>query len=513
MTGWAIEALAATSVLMLLVLALRGAVAARFGAHASYLLWLLPASRMILPRLPQAAAPIHPAPIHFDIAALVRAGTMHPATAQATAASTPNTIDWMIILLIVWLGGALCYLAWQLAGHRRFMRLALGQACGGHRRGGIWIGRSAGVAGPLAAGIVHRRILLPTDFARRYTGREQRLALAHELAHHRRGDLIANAAALVMLAFHWFNPIAHWAYRAFRADQEMACDATVLGRAPAAARPDYGSALIKSARAGSTAACALGPATPLKRRMIMITRPITSRARRLAGMGLATILTVAGLGLTASGSNAAPSPILTNSVQPLAVAAPRERTTVVIDRDGTRRETHSYASNSADDRAMPLPPLPPLPPTAPSEPAAALPPLPPVPPAPPELSATQIKAMDLAARQAGASAREAADNARRAIADIDYAAISRQAMAQARAELARACRNAPAGPANESDAAAIARLSAGCVDIAEINKQVEDALREATDEIRRSTDLSQADRARALAAIDRAHPNSARRTR
>ena len=49
MIGWAIEALAASTLLMLVVLALRGPVARRFGAQAAYMLWLLPALRMVLP--------------------------------------------------------------------------------------------------------------------------------------------------------------------------------------------------------------------------------------------------------------------------------------------------------------------------------------------------------------------------------------------------------------------------------------------------------------------------------
>src|SRR3546814_20045805 len=47
-------------------------------------------------------------------------------------------------------------------------------------------------------------------------------------SHHRHGDLWANAAALVLLASQWFNPFAWRAIRAFRFDQEAACDARVL---------------------------------------------------------------------------------------------------------------------------------------------------------------------------------------------------------------------------------------------------------------------------------------------
>ena len=48
MIQWVGETLFATTVLMLLILAIRPFVADRFGARAAYLLWLAPALRMIL---------------------------------------------------------------------------------------------------------------------------------------------------------------------------------------------------------------------------------------------------------------------------------------------------------------------------------------------------------------------------------------------------------------------------------------------------------------------------------
>jgi hypothetical protein len=120
------------------------------------------------------------------------------------------------------------------------------------------------------------------------------------------------------------------------------------------------------------------------------------------------------------------------------------------------------------------------------------------------MSAAQIQQIRNAAMQAG-------EEARKAVANIDIAAITRDAMAQARAELARECKHAKPGPANETDNQAIARLAAGCVDMAEINREVQDALREATEEIQHDKDLSEADRARALAAIDKSRAEMARR--
>ena len=513
MIGWTIEALVASTLLMLIVLALRGPVARRFGAQAAYLLWLLPALRMILPRVPETAVPVQAMPVHIDIARLIAAAALRAHKAPAATAASPASqiaVDWLSVGLILWLGGALSYLAWQLGRHHRFMAVALEHADRGFLRGGIKVRLSPVVAGPLAAGIFHRHILLPEDFERRYTGAEQQLALAHELAHHRRGDLIANGAALAMLALHWFNPIAHWAYRAFRADQELACDATVLGASPES-RSDYGRALIKSAAAGmpGAAACALGPATELKRRITMIAHSTRSRARRLAGAGLATILVGAGLGLTASGSIAAPSKIAPASVKPLFNARPQAKLVMIADNGQTATKTSDEADRG--DATLPTPPAEPAMPQPPVPPVSAVPPVPPVspmvplPPVPPVavngvMSDAQIEAM----KQAGEAARQA-------LANVDFAKINRDAMMQARTELERDCKHAKPAAPGENDAQAIQRLAMGCVDMAAIGREVEASLKQATEQVRADQHISEADRAKALAEITRARAEMAKK--
>jgi beta-lactamase regulating signal transducer with metallopeptidase domain len=549
MIGWTLETLVASTLLMLVVLALRGPVARRFGPHAAYLLWLLPALRMILPRLPEGAIPVEKVPAHIDIAKLIAAAALRGAQAptgaatQTVAATSQVTVDWLSFGMIAWLGGAAAYLAWQLGRHHRFMCVALEHADKGFLRGGIKVRLSPVVSGPLAAGIFHRHILLPEDFEQRYTSAEQQLALAHELAHHRRGDLIANGAALVMLALHWFNPIAHWAYRAFRADQELACDATVLVAAPES-RSDYGRALIKSAAAGTpgAAACALGPATELKRRITMIALSTRSRARRLAGAAIATVLVGVGLGLTASGSIAAPSRIAPASVKPIfhAQAQPHlimvayKGSAVTDDADENGNDNNNDNDNdnppnvNPDAPAVPAPPVPPVGMVPPVPPVPAVGPVPPVPPVPMNnvLSREQIRAIHDSAREAAHMAREqarmsqreameqarqAGEVARQAVANIDFEKINHDAMMEARTELERECRHAKPAAPGESDAQAISRLSMGCVDMAAIGREVQDELQKALDEVRADKDLSEAERAQALAAISRTRAEMAKK--
>ena len=89
-------------------------------------------------------------------------------------------------------------------------------------------------------------MLLPRDFAQRFSPQQQQLILRHELAHWQRGDLHCNYLALTLLALCWFNPLIWLAYRRYRQDQELACDALVLKDASAQDRIAYSYALVSN---------------------------------------------------------------------------------------------------------------------------------------------------------------------------------------------------------------------------------------------------------------------------
>ena len=307
MIGWAVETIAATTLLMLLVLGLRGPVARRFGPQAAYALWALPALRMILPPIPDAWRPVEFAPI----GAATEPGVLMLGVPVAEVPALPQgwgMADVPLVVVALWLLGAVAFVAWHIVQHNRFCAkvLASGRAkgvAGGHVR----MIETRHAAGPLAFGVVHRYVAMPVDFRERYDEREQALALAHELGHHARGDLLANWVALIVLGCHWFNPVAWRAFRAFRADQEMACDAMVLARATPGVRHAYATAIVKSAHGqGLSAACHLHSVNELKGRLIMLSkhRVMSPATRRIAG-GATLALAVVGLGLTASGTQAA----------------------------------------------------------------------------------------------------------------------------------------------------------------------------------------------------------------
>jgi beta-lactamase regulating signal transducer with metallopeptidase domain len=276
-----VETLVTVTLLMLLVLALRGPVARLFGAGWAYALWAVPALRLVLPPLPLISSDISLPAVVATIPAAA-AGGAAPLPAEAGAG------QWLPLILAVWAGGAVIFLTLQWLAYRSLLHKLHQDGRPGRppSHGGIPTLVSRFAEGPLALGLIDRRIVLPADFHRRYTPSERRLALDHELTHHRRLDIWWNVAAAVVLAVNWFNPVAWIAFRAFRADQELACDAAVAARASSDERWDYARALLKAAsHGGPMPAAALTGAGELKRRIRMMRGHKISFARRAGGLG------------------------------------------------------------------------------------------------------------------------------------------------------------------------------------------------------------------------------------
>lgn len=286
---WFLANMAWASLAMVLVLALRRPFASLFGAGPVYALWLLPVLRLVAPPLPAWGV---------ELPNLLPPQTLILFAGDAAAPLPPEggPGQWVPLLLALWAIGAAAFLTWQLVSYRRFVAgLGLGsRSLGAHR--GLKLVASAAAQGPLALGLIRRRIVVPADFETRYSAEERALALDHEAVHHRRGDIWWNHLGLLILALNWFNPVAWIAFRAFRADQELACDAAIAAAAPDAARHIYARALIKSAsRPGLIAACPLYHADQLKRRLKMMKFHKPGRLRMLGGA--AAIVTLAGLSL------------------------------------------------------------------------------------------------------------------------------------------------------------------------------------------------------------------------
>lgn len=283
---------------VLVVLALRKPMRKALGPRAAYGLWTavpLAALAVLLP---------HPA---------ARAGLISAETVAAveafvpTPAATPRALEWSSLALWLWAAGALAMLAW----------LSLQQARFG-------IAERKGLAGPAVVGLFRPRIVTPADFEARFPADDRTLILEHERTHLRGGDAAANALVCGGLCLAWFNPLAHLAARLMRIDQELACDAAVVGRFPQA-RKRYAELLLKTQIANQALplGCHWPPraAHPLKERIAMLKSPLPRRAQRLTG-ALRAGAVAAGAGLTAwAAEPSVATPIA--AVPSLAVSVPQ----------------------------------------------------------------------------------------------------------------------------------------------------------------------------------------------
>jgi beta-lactamase regulating signal transducer with metallopeptidase domain len=288
MGAWLFDTFVVTSMLMLLVLLLRRPVARHFGPSVAYALWLIPAARVLMPSLEGAPAPTLESgtALPDTVRDAILAGIVTPEnTASATSqmASTPS-VDYAVLGLTLWLGGATLFFIIQMIRYASMRDELLSEATEIANINGVSVVASDQVAGPLAFGLFKRYIAVPQDFTKSYSAEERELAIAHEMAHHRSGDLFANLAAFILLCLSWFNPVAWLSWSAFRIDQEAACDARVLAGKDTQDRVIYGRVLARTAFDGVPAfATALNSPKTIIERLRRLNMKNASTKRRLFG--------------------------------------------------------------------------------------------------------------------------------------------------------------------------------------------------------------------------------------
>jgi bla regulator protein BlaR1 len=274
---------AIASCVILPVLLARASVRRLFGAELAYLLWLvvpLALGASLLPGLPA------PSPVAAVIAPMQALG------AYVQPPRAAERMEWEGAVLAFWLAGCMVFLMWTWAEHRRYRR-----GLGGLRANGDHFIFGNAVQGPAVVGLWRPVVVLPPDFAARYSVAERMLILAHEAVHVRRRDPLLNAVCALLQCVFWFNPIVHLGARRFRLDQELACDAAVM-RAHAGLERSYAQAMFKtqlSAQA-SLVHCHWRSVHPLKERVMQLKQTPLRPARRLAGRVAVGLLVALGAG-------------------------------------------------------------------------------------------------------------------------------------------------------------------------------------------------------------------------
>lgn len=140
---------------------------------------------------------------------------------------------WLLSLLFVYRYAQLVALLFQgstdASGELSQMVQATAKQLGVRKPGSVIL--SPGVSGPMLMFAGKTTLVLPVDFEQRYGAEGCRMAIAHELAHHRRGDLWWNIVTAVVSIALFFWPPAWIAARRYYLAMEMACDNEAIRRA------------------------------------------------------------------------------------------------------------------------------------------------------------------------------------------------------------------------------------------------------------------------------------------
>jgi TonB family protein len=282
-TDWLLETTVAGTAAVLLVLLLRRPLRVAFGVRVAYGAWVLVPGTIIAVLLPLAP--------EARMAGMVVVLPLLPQTvvhAQETLAAIGSGASGWVL---PWAAGALATAAWMATAQRRFVR-GLGRLA--RRADGAWQAERDGAALPATIGCLRPRVIVPADFDRRFDPAQRALVLAHERAHLRRRDPQANAVLALLRCLFWFNPLVHFASACFHQDQELACDACVLGDNPLFRR-SYGETLLQAQFAArvSPLGCHFGFGHPLKERIAMLGHPQPSKYRNAAGKSCVLVLALA----------------------------------------------------------------------------------------------------------------------------------------------------------------------------------------------------------------------------
>jgi len=143
---------------------------------------------------------------------------------------------------------------------------ALGERLGLRRA--VRVLASVRIATPTLVGWARPVVVMPLAMLARMPAEQVDLILAHELAHVRRFDHLANLFQVVVETLFFYHPVVHWISRDARNERELCCDTLAL-QGSGGSRRDFVAAFAGlgeiSARAARPGPCARGAGRGLVR--------------------------------------------------------------------------------------------------------------------------------------------------------------------------------------------------------------------------------------------------------
>ena len=341
MTEWILT----SSVLILLVLAVRGLFKNRMKAKAVYALWLLVLVRLLCPvnfgelsfnllslaeegkaqvqehlELQQADnAVVYYLPIvenqeqmHAEVPVIVpetkTEASAVPELITEAQAEEPSgfffpEISWKKILPMAWIAGMVC-LAIIIFGVNISFSTTLGMFRKelplwkrmGRGRKELSVYLADGITSSCLYGVVHPSIYLNKG---EMNEQEKTYCVEHEYSHYLQGDMVWSLCRTLCLILHWYNPLVWVAVMLSKKDAELACDERTIERLGEEERYSYGHTLVELAAKQSRAVQMFGMATLMasdKKEVVERVKAIATKKQTKLITGLLVAVLVLGIG-------------------------------------------------------------------------------------------------------------------------------------------------------------------------------------------------------------------------
>ena len=266
--NWLFESTVNSTILICLILAIRGMTRKKLPAWWTYGLWLLLVLRILIPWGLESRLSIYnlipnpmdnnsyvqlpaeresPMPMIQDdagITASTDGDRIHESAGESVPVKNSNASHFYMTfdkaLIFLWLTGAVIFggiilvknIKFRMSVRRGFPVndtgvLDLLEECrtlmATRKRPAVII--TDGVNSPALFGYLKPRLLLPPNLPDILEKEELRCVILHELGHLKRHDTIVSRIVAVLQVVYWFNPLVWFAFHHLRIDQEAACDA------------------------------------------------------------------------------------------------------------------------------------------------------------------------------------------------------------------------------------------------------------------------------------------------
>jgi bla regulator protein BlaR1 len=298
------------------------------------LVWLSPVALPVLPRAAAEAPGAGPGVTAAPPLSPPQADDDAPPTALPAREPGAPLVPWTAIVVGVWALGLGVSLRRTLQDWRR-TRAVVARSLPGDEglhanvrelSGRLGLRRAADVrvsgevGTPLVVGGRRPVILVPADAFAALPADQQRMALCHELAHLKRGDVWLGCVPAAAERCFFFHPLARLAAREYAFWREAACDEAVLTTLGASPQ-GYGRMLlalgVSRQKATFSAAGAAWSFQNLKRRLTMLDRtPSPTLRGRAFAAGAVVLALLAIIPIRAVARSAAPSPSQTADARP-----------------------------------------------------------------------------------------------------------------------------------------------------------------------------------------------------